>query len=529
MLSRALPRVAARRSTALRVQHARCFSSDLELDFETSVFDKQPYTLSGTTEYLVKGGKHLYPLVPKALEGIKTIGVIGWGSQGPAQAQNLRDTLAGSDITVKIGLREGSRSMEDARSVGFTEENGTLGEQMDVVADSDMVLLLVSDQAAADHHEEYFAHLKPGATIGLSHGFLRCHLDTIGGSWPEGHNVIAVCPKGMGPSVRRLYEQGLSVEGAGINASFAVEVDADGKATDQALGWAVGLGSPYIFKTTMSMEYRSDIFGERMILLGGLHGIAESLWRRYVAQGMDKETAYTMAADTITGPISKQISHHGIRSVYEVIPDEDKPEFERAYKASYGPCLDIITECYEEVYSGNEVRGVIDAGRRHNKGLPMGVIDQTEMWQIGAKVRENRVEEDIPIHPFTAGVYVACMMAQIDLLIERGHCMSEVANESVIEATDSLSPYMHYKGVSFMVDNCSTTARLGSRKWAPRIDYNLTQQAYVTADGGPDPIYPADFEGFLNHPFHDALAVVGEMRPSVDISVEGTQVAVSLR
>ena len=443
------------------------------------------WQLSGTTEYLVKGGHHLFPLLPKAFEGIETIGVIGWGSQGPAQAQNLRDSLEGTGIKVKIGLREGSASAADARSVGFTEESDTLGEQMAVVAESDMVLLLVSDQAGADHHEEYFSHLKPGATIGLSHGFLRCHLDTIGSTWPEGHNVIAVCPKGMGPSVRRLYEQGKEVDGAGINASFAVEVDADGKATDQALGWAAALGSPYIFKTTMSMEYRSDIFGERCILLGGLHGIAESLWRRYVGQGMDKETAYTMAADTITGPISKQISHHGIRSVYEVIPDEDKPEFERAYKASYGPCLDIITECYEEVYSGNEVRGVIDAGRRHNKGLPMGVIDQTEMWQIGDSVRANRVEEDIPIHPFTAGVYVAMMMAQVDLLIERGHCMSEVANESVIEATDSLSPYMHYKGVSFMVDNCSTTARLGSRKWAPRFDYNLTQQAYVT--GTPCP------------------------------------------
>lgn len=259
--------------------------------------------------------------------------MIGWGSQGPAQAQNLRDTLEGTGIKVKVGLRESSKSMEDARSVGFTEETDTLGEQMAVVAESDMVLLLVSDQAAADHHEEYFSHLKPGATIGLSHGFLRCHLDSTKdgyASWPAGHNVIAVCPKGMGPSVRRLYEQGKTVEGAGINASFAVEVDADGKATEQALGWAVGLGSPYIFKTTMSMEYRSDIFGERMILLGGLHGIAESLWRRYTAQGMDKETAYTMAADSITGPISKQISHHGIRSVYEVIPDEDKPEFERA-------------------------------------------------------------------------------------------------------------------------------------------------------------------------------------------------------
>jgi ketol-acid reductoisomerase len=371
--------------------------------------------------------------------------------------------------------------------------------------------------------------MKPGAFLGLSHGFLLGYLNTIGGSFPKNIDVALVAPKGAGPSVRRLYEQGKTVNGAGINASFAVEQDVDGKATDIALGWAVALGSPYIFKTTLSMEYRSDIFGERCILLGGLHGIAESLWRRYTAQGMDKETAYVMACDSITGPISKQISHHGIKSVYDSLSDDDKPEFERAYKAAYGPCLDIITECYEEVFNGNEVRGVIDAGRRHNRGLPMGIIDQTEMWQVGAKVRESRVEEDIPIHPFTAGTYVAMMMAQVDLLIERGHCMSEVANESVIEATDSLSPYMHYKGVSFMVDNCSTTARLGARKWAPRFDYNLAQQAYVTADGGPDPIYPADFEGFLNHPFHEALAVVGEMRPSVDISVAGTQVAVSLR
>jgi len=492
-------------------------------------FTRPGAQLAGSTEYLVQGGRHLLPLLPKAFKGIKQIGVIGWGSQGPAQAQNLRDSLEGTDIKVKVGLRSGSASMADARSVGFTEETDTLGEQMAVCSESDLVLLLVSDQAGADHAAEYFAALKPGATLGLSHGFLRCHLDNVGGSFPANHNVVAVCPKGMGPSVRRLYEQGKTVNGAGINASFAVEQDVDGRATDIALGWAVALGSPYIFKTSMSMEYRSDIFGERCILLGGLHGIAESLWRRYTSQGMDKETAYVMACESITGPISKQISHHGIKSVYDSLGPDDKIEFERAYAASYGPCLDIITECYEEVFNGNEVRGVVDAGRRHNRGLKMGIIDETEMWKIGASVRQNRVEEDIPIHPFTAGVYVAMMMAQVDLLLERGHCMSEVANESVIEATDSLSPYMHYKGVSFMVDNCSTTARLGARKWAPRFDYNLSQQAYVTADGGPEPIYKADFEGFLNHPFHDALAVVGEMRPSVDISVEGTQVAVSLR
>ena len=81
------------------------------------------------------------------------------------------------------------------------------------------------------------------------------------------------------------------------------------------------------------------------------------------------------------------------------------------------------------------------------------------------------------MNPTTAGVYIAMMMAQIDVLKRNGHSYSEIVNESVIEAVDSLCPYMHHKGVAFMVDNCSTTARLGSRKWAPRFDYILEQLA----------------------------------------------------
>ena len=108
------------------------------------------------------------------------------------------------------------------------------------------------------------------------------------------------------------------------------------------------------------------------------------------------------------------------------------------------------------------------------------------------------------------------MMAQIDLLIEKGHCLSEVANESVIEAVDSLNPYMHYKGVAFMVDNCSTTARLGSRKWAPRFDYNLDQQALTDYDLDK-PVNEKLVGDFKNHKIHDVLATVGKLRPAVDI------------
>ena len=94
-------------------------------------------------------------------------------------------------------------------------------------------------------------------------------------------------------------------------------------------------------------------------------------------------------------------------------------------------------------------------------------------------MRAKRDAAKTPVNPFTAGVYIATMMAQIDVLIAHDHPASEVANESVIECVDSLNPYMHARGVSYMIDNCSTTARLGARKWAPRFDYNITQQAFA--------------------------------------------------
>jgi ketol-acid reductoisomerase len=428
----------------------------------------------------------------------------------------LRESLEGSDITVKIGLRAGSSSAALAEAKGFTAANGTLGEMFAVVAESDIVLLLISDAAQAALYKEVVAAMRPNTTLGLSHGFLVGHMISVGDKFPANINVVGVCPKGMGPSVRRLYEQGKSVNGAGINASFAIHQDADGRATDHALAWAVGIGSPIIFQTTLVDEYKSDIYGERGILLGAVHGIIESLYRRYTFQGMSEEEAFINTAESITGPISKIISHDGIIAVYQQLNDADKAVFESAYNASYGPAKDILLECYQEVASGNEIRSVIMAGNRHSD-FPMGKIDGTRPWIVGAAVRANR-GASIPINPFTAGVYVATMMAQIDVLAAGGHSFSEMANESVIEAVDSLNPYMHFKGVAHMVDNCSTTARLGSRKWAPRFDYNLTQQAYVAIDNSED-VSSAPIDAFRDHIVHDAIHVCASLRPPVDIAV----------
>src|SRR3954470_14543170 len=132
------------------------------MSFSSKIFSIDTVKMSDRTEQIVKGGRHLFPLLAKAFAGVKQIGVIGWGSQGPAQAQNLRDSLEGTGIKVKIGLRKDSASAASAREAGFTEQNGTLGEQFDVIRESDMVLLLIADAALAESFAKVFEAMRPG-------------------------------------------------------------------------------------------------------------------------------------------------------------------------------------------------------------------------------------------------------------------------------------------------------------------------------------------------------------------------------
>ena len=183
------------------------------------------------------------------------------------------------------------------------------------------------------------AAMKPGSTLGLSHGFLLGVMKSDGAEFRNDINVVLVVAERYGPvHCGRLCEQGKEVSGSGINASFAVHQDATGDATDIALGWSIALGSPFTFATTLEMEYRSDIFGERGILLGGVHGIVESLYRRYVRNGMSKEQAFKETVECITGPITKTISTKGIKAVYdELMTTPAKEEFMKAYSDVVAP------------------------------------------------------------------------------------------------------------------------------------------------------------------------------------------------
>ena len=486
---------------------------------ESNRFDLIDIDLDGTTERILPGGRHLFPLLPLAFAGIDQIGVIGWGVQARAQAMNLRDSLRGSPIRVTVGLRAGSASYDGARADGFSEADGTLGDMSDVIRTSDLVILLISDAALVERHQEIFAALKPHAIIGLSHGFLLAHLQSEGGCFPSDHSVIAVCPKGMGKSVRRLYEQGATIDGAGINCSVAVHADVDGRATDVALAWAIGIGAPFIFETTLESEYLSDIAGERAILLGIPHAIAEAVYRRCIELGDTPRDAFIRSTESMTGPLARTISHGGLRAVVERLSGDSRATFDHAYCASYRACLPLVEELYDEVRCGNEVTGVCLAAARRARS-PMPEIDGSRMWRVGADVRAARDEDDfsVDIDPMTAGIFCGAMMAQVDVFRHEGHPWSEIANESIIELVDSLIPFMHARGVAYMVDNCSVTARLGARKWGPRFEAAINQQVFprLDGDGGRD---DALIKAFETHPIHRVLATIAQFRPAVDIAV----------
>src|SRR3954462_12278164 len=132
------------------------------MTFTSKTFETRVIKMADREETILAGGRHLFPLLPNAFHGIKQIGVIGWSSQGPAQAQNLRESLEGTPIRVKVGLREGSSSMKEAATLGFTEENGTLGERDDVIRESDMALLPICAAPFADDYLKLFAAFRPG-------------------------------------------------------------------------------------------------------------------------------------------------------------------------------------------------------------------------------------------------------------------------------------------------------------------------------------------------------------------------------
>lgn len=211
------------------------------------------------------------------LEG-KKVAVIGYGSQGHSQAQNLKD----SGVNVIIGLRKGSPSWEKAEKDGFKVYTVAEAAKM-----ADVIQILVNDEKQAElYKNEILPGLSAGKALVFSHGF-NIHFTQI--QPPADIDVFMVAPKGPGHLVRRLYN-----EGTGIPGLVAVHQDATGKAMDIALAYAKGIGCTRAgtLLTTFKEETETDLFGEQVVLCGGLTELIRAGYDTLVEAGYQPESAY---------------------------------------------------------------------------------------------------------------------------------------------------------------------------------------------------------------------------------------------
>jgi ketol-acid reductoisomerase len=208
----------------------------------------------------------------------KTIAVIGYGSQGHAHALNAKD----SGANVVIGLYEGSRSTAKAEAEGLAVKS--VG---DAVAAADLIMILLPDETQKEIFEsEIRPNLAAGKVLAFAHGF-NIHFSQV--IPPSDVDVIMVAPKGPGHLVRRQYQ-----EGKGVPCLFAVYQDATGNARDIAMAYAKAIGGTRagILETSFREETETDLFGEQVVLCGGLTALIKSGFETLVEAGYQPELAY---------------------------------------------------------------------------------------------------------------------------------------------------------------------------------------------------------------------------------------------
>jgi len=213
----------------------------------------------------------------KYLEG-KTVAVIGYGSQGHAQAQNLRD----SGVQVIVAEYPGSENWEKAASAGFQVMTAA-----EAAEKADIVQILIPDDRQPEVYKKDIApNLRPGNALSFSHGF-NIHYGQI--VPPPDVDVFMVAPKGPGHLVRRTFEEGI-----GVPALVAVHQDYTGKAMQIALAYAKGIGATRagVIETTFKEETETDLFGEQVVLCGGVTELVRAGFDTLVEAGYQPEIAY---------------------------------------------------------------------------------------------------------------------------------------------------------------------------------------------------------------------------------------------
>jgi ketol-acid reductoisomerase len=305
----------------------------------------------------------------------RKVAVLGYGSQGHAHALNLKD----SGIDVRVGLREGSSSRAKAEAAGLR-----VVDPAQAASEADVVMMLLPDTEIAKVYAESVAgNLADGDALFFAHGF-NVRFGYV--EAPAGVDVCMAAPKGPGHLVRRTY-----VEGGGVPCLVAVSQDATGKARELALSYADAIGGTRagVLETTFEEETETDLFGEQVVLCGGLTSLVQAGFETLVDAGYQPESAYfeclhelkliidLMYEEGIAGmrySISTTAEYGDLTRGPRIVTDETKAEMRR-----------ILAEIKDGSFAEEFMSEVRSGGKRFDELRKRGQEHQVE--KVGKELR----------------------------------------------------------------------------------------------------------------------------------------------
>jgi ketol-acid reductoisomerase len=306
----------------------------------------------------------------------KHVAIVGYGSQGHAHANNLKD----SGVKVTVGLRKGGASWAKAKNAGLPVK-----EVRDAVKSADIVMILLPDEYHAQVYQEAIEpSIKNGATLAFAHGF-NIHFKQIE---PRADlDVIMIAPKGPGHLVRSTYTQG-----GGVPSLIAIYQDPSKKARDVALSYAAAIGAARagVIETTFREECETDLFGEQVVLCGGLTALIQAGYDTLVEAGYSPEMAYFECLHEVK-LIVDLIYEGGIANMrYSVSNTAEYGDFTRGPRIINEGVRSEMRRILQEIQSGQFAKEFIlenragapslKAMRRNSANLPIEVI--------GARLRD---------------------------------------------------------------------------------------------------------------------------------------------
>ena len=309
----------------------------------------------------------------------KQVAVIGYGSQGHAHANNLKD----SGVDVCVGLREGSSSIEKAKSAGL--EVKSISE---AVSSADVIMLLAPDEyQSVLYKNEIEPNIKNGATLAFAHGF-NIHFKQI---IPRNDlEVIMIAPKGPGHLVRATY-----VSGGGVPSLIAIFQDASGHAKELSLSYASanGGGRAAIIETTFKEETETDLFGEQTVLCGGITSLIQAGFETLVEAGYAPEMAYFECLHE-TKLIVDLIYEGGITNMrYSISNTAEYGDFTRGPRVITEDTKRVMKEILAEIQSGEFAREFIS---EYKNGAPVMEEKRSTSRQHGIEIIGEKLRSMMP-------------------------------------------------------------------------------------------------------------------------------------